>query len=357
MAVHAFPWAALERVSKRTVRELRAARERLSGRFDAGRASAELSQLLGAELRADVESLAVGAPAQRLIEVTLRAGGARVTLGAESALVFALLERVLGRPFTLKQTKGPLDPALHGAFAALVLEAARRVASAPPLLEAHGIDDEDALNVRARITFEGRAYTAYALVGGERGLSPSDERGALERLGPTQLSVPLVVGLSLVSRTELAKLQPGWAFVPGDGLFIDGSGRGFGALAAAGSERGVRVELGAASGIVLRDETLALAPDFELSGVLMDEPNDAKQTLTEAALEAPVVVRIELGAVSMSAADWAKLRPGDVIDSGRRVGEPVVLRIGGRVVARGELVDVEGDLGVRVRELSSAAEP
>jgi type III secretion system YscQ/HrcQ family protein len=108
---------------------------------------------------------------------------------------------------------------------------------------------------------------------------------------------------------------------------------------------------------VLGDETLALAPDFEIAGDRMDQSNDAKQTLTEAALEAPVVVRIELGAVSMTAADWAKLRPGDVIDSGRRLAEPVVLRVGGRVVARGELVDVEGDLGVRVRELTAATEP
>jgi flagellar motor switch/type III secretory pathway protein FliN len=33
------------------------------------------------------------------------------------------------------------------------------------------------------------------------------------------------------------------------------------------------------------------------------------------------------------------------------LGEPVVLRVAGRAVARGELVDVEGTVGVRVREV------
>ena len=74
-------------------------------------------------------------------------------------------------------------------------------------------------------------------------------------------------------------------------------------------------------------------------------------TLTDAVLEAPVVVRVELGQVSMPASDWAKLRPGDVIETGQRIAEPVVLRIAGRAVARGELVDVDGELGVRIQEL------
>jgi flagellar motor switch/type III secretory pathway protein FliN len=83
----------------------------------------------------------------------------------------------------------------------------------------------------------------------------------------------------------------------------------------------------------------------------MAEADDVNETLADAALEAPVVVRVELGAVSMAASDWARLRPGDVIETGRRVAEPVLLRIAGRVVARGELCDVDGEVGVRVREL------
>jgi flagellar motor switch/type III secretory pathway protein FliN len=67
-------------------------------------------------------------------------------------------------------------------------------------------------------------------------------------------------------------------------------------------------------------------------------------------LDAPLVVRVEVGAVTLTASEWAALGPGDVVALGRRVHEPIVLRVAGAEVARGELVDIEGELGVRIRE-------
>jgi flagellar motor switch/type III secretory pathway protein FliN len=78
-----------------------------------------------------------------------------------------------------------------------------------------------------------------------------------------------------------------------------------------------------------------------------------RSSIEEAVLDAPIVVRVEVGAVSMTAAEWARLRAGDVIETGRRLNEPVVLRVAGREVARGELCDIEGELGVRIRELAN----
>jgi flagellar motor switch/type III secretory pathway protein FliN len=77
----------------------------------------------------------------------------------------------------------------------------------------------------------------------------------------------------------------------------------------------------------------------------------APRTITETALEAPVVVRVELGTVILQAREWGALSPGDVIETGRRIAEPVVLRVAGQEVARGELVNIDGELGVRIREL------
>jgi flagellar motor switch/type III secretory pathway protein FliN len=82
----------------------------------------------------------------------------------------------------------------------------------------------------------------------------------------------------------------------------------------------------------------------------MQSPNQDQTATSEVVLDAPLVVRVEVGAVTLSAAEWAALGPGDVVALGRRVQEPVVLRIAGAEVARGELVDIEGELGVRIRE-------
>ena len=83
----------------------------------------------------------------------------------------------------------------------------------------------------------------------------------------------------------------------------------------------------------------------------MEIVNQAEDTATsEVILDAPLVVRVELGAVTLTAREWASLGAGDVIALGRRVSEPIILRVAGVEVARGELVDIEGELGVRIRQ-------
>ncbi len=73
-----------------------------------------------------------------------------------------------------------------------------------------------------------------------------------------------------------------------------------------------------------------------------------KDALAQAVGETPLVLRVEVGAVQLTAREWAALGPGDVIATGKRVGEAVVLRVGGAEVARGELVEIEGEVGVRI---------
>jgi type III secretion system YscQ/HrcQ family protein len=177
-------------------------------------------------------------------------------------------------------------------------------------------------------------------------ISPS---GGLEPWADLPVSLPLVAGVCVASGAELASLRPGDAWSCGDGWFIDEHGRGRGALAAPGDDFGMRVDLTEDGRIVLGAERVVLPVDAEDERTM----SDAKGTLTEALLDAPIVVRVEIGAVSMSVRDWTRLGPGDVIETGRRIAEPVVLRVAGREVAHGELVNVEGELGVRIRELVS----
>ena len=75
---------------------------------------------------------------------------------------------------------------------------------------------------------------------------------------------------------------------------------------------------------------------------------DGKDALSESMSDVPIVVRVEIGTAQMPAREWAKLGTGDVVTLGKRIGEHVVFRIAGEEVARGEHVEVEGEIGVRI---------
>jgi flagellar motor switch protein FliN/FliY len=63
-------------------------------------------------------------------------------------------------------------------------------------------------------------------------------------------------------------------------------------------------------------------------------------------------VRVVLGRSRIPISELLKLTKGSVIELDRRVGEPVDLMINDRMVARGDLVRVQGDmLGVALREI------
>jgi flagellar motor switch/type III secretory pathway protein FliN len=116
-------------------------------------------------------------------------------------------------------------------------------------------------------------------------------------------------------------------------------------LAAPASSVGIRAEIGDDGRIVLGGKVEALCA----TETKMAESTEENE-LVRAVGEVPVVVRVELGEARMQAREWAALRPGDVVVLGKRVGESVSLRVGGVPVARGDLVDVEGEVGVRIVE-------
>jgi len=64
-----------------------------------------------------------------------------------------------------------------------------------------------------------------------------------------------------------------------------------------------------------------------------------------------VAMVIELGRVQVTAADVLNIRPGQVIELTRSPGDPVDLVVDGKRVGRGELVEIEGELGVRILDL------
>jgi flagellar motor switch protein FliN len=67
-----------------------------------------------------------------------------------------------------------------------------------------------------------------------------------------------------------------------------------------------------------------------------------------APLDVPVTLTVELGRVNLTVAQLADLKPGDIVELHRHSRAPVELTSSGRLVARGELVMIDTDLGVRV---------
>jgi type III secretion protein Q len=65
----------------------------------------------------------------------------------------------------------------------------------------------------------------------------------------------------------------------------------------------------------------------------------------------PVEVEIELTRLMLPLSELAGLKPGALLPLRINASEPVLLRVGDRVVARAELVDLEGEVGARILTL------
>lgn len=76
------------------------------------------------------------------------------------------------------------------------------------------------------------------------------------------------------------------------------------------------------------------------------------QTELSAMSEVPLEVTVRLGSARMTLGELLDLRQGSVLLLDREVGEPAEILVGDRVVALGEMVRVDQDLGVRLTRVS-----
>jgi flagellar motor switch protein FliN/FliY len=65
----------------------------------------------------------------------------------------------------------------------------------------------------------------------------------------------------------------------------------------------------------------------------------------------PVEVAVEIGRLRMPLRDLLSLEPGAVLELDRQADAPVDVLVNGRLVARGEVVVIDGEFGVRVTDL------
>ena len=73
----------------------------------------------------------------------------------------------------------------------------------------------------------------------------------------------------------------------------------------------------------------------------------------EAILDMQMDAALQFGSSQMKLRDVLALGPGDVVELDRHVAAPVDLIVGDRIVARGEVVVVKGNFGLRVTEIPS----
>lgn len=94
------------------------------------------------------------------------------------------------------------------------------------------------------------------------------------------------------------------------------------------------------------DQTTAVAlPDFAATAA--DDPRPKLDSV----LDVPVRVAAVLGRTRLTVDELLALEDGAVIELDRRIGEPIDLYVNDRLVARGELVMVDGVLGVTMTEI------
>ena len=71
--------------------------------------------------------------------------------------------------------------------------------------------------------------------------------------------------------------------------------------------------------------------------------------------DVPVELAVEIGRTRMTIGQTLELRPGSVVSLNRLAGEPVDLLINGKPIARGEVVVIDEEFGLRVTDVVSSA--
>ncbi len=103
---------------------------------------------------------------------------------------------------------------------------------------------------------------------------------------------------------------------------------------------------------IMNDTSQNTGPDPESTHPGDTAPGDTSGAGRQVAEETPVTVRVELGRIRLTLRELAQLSPGSVIEMGRDPSAPVSLVVEDRVIGVGDLVKVDGELGVRIAELT-----
>lgn len=270
-----------------------------------------------------------------------------LTLGAPFAA--RLVDAALGGRAVFSASRA-LGPAERGVLTALLGPALDALGWSPDLAAAPAGQRRPAIAVRVDGPFGAGVLWLDLPASGEPVTAPWRRRAA---------GLPVEACLELATTAlevrELLRLSPGDAVVF-DGLRFAtlAPDTDWSAELAIGAHRApLRIDPGGA---------LALAGDFRLTAT-PDRPkvdvrkegsmnaSGPTEMATAALAAAPIEIVAELGRVTLRGEEVLGLAPGVVLAPTIDRRRAVVLRAGGEVWAEGELVDVDGEVGVRVTRL------
>ena len=288
------------------IRPLGARTTKLAG----GPVTATLHRLHGATSRASID------PHAAIAEV--RISGATFVLAGASQPVRILAQRLLGGPDELSAPR-PLSTAEHAIWAlalAAAIEDLGLAAEVWPLVELDPDLARHAIQVELAVELAGTAMTVVALCPRDLELRVPPARP----LPAWKFDVPVVVGRCAVPRESLSRLEVRDVIVLESDLGLQFGDGAIGLAATTGA-----VEAKVTTGYGPRDMGL---PD-----------------------EAHVELIVQLGTTRLTLRQLAELAPGAIVALGRPLAGPFEVRAAGRLIGHGELVDVDGEVGVRIVSL------
>ncbi len=371
-----YPYETWPRIGREDAMILRRIARRLPLSAPEG-AAAAVAGALGAEPRVRPTPLGFVAPGQLaesvadpLVAVVLappEPGAARVAVELDPRLAACVIDRALGGEAgpEIAEPSSPLGDVERGVLAFVAARTVARSAGRPwrvagvvtsPAALAYAVGDAGAVVWAAEVELGADRGAVRAWVPDAALRSAADDVvPSADRVARLPLSMVVEGGRGNLGAEELAELRPGDVVVLDESWLAAGGGgpSGEARLRVAGSARTAwqcRIE---DDGItVVRVDVGHDAPSGR--GRRMKETDETSaDRAVQMAGDAPVEVTIELARFTMPLEELAALRPGEVVVTGRPIGETVVLRAGGRAVAEGELVDVDGEVGVRLLALGA----
>jgi hypothetical protein len=256
----------------------------------------------------------------------LRTGGSVIEVLGSSRGVRRLAQKLLGGPAELDAPR-PLTLVEQRLWAHVVATAVDDLAIAAEVVAGTARSTErDRTSVAIDLVLGPTAFTVVLVGrGGALELRVPPARPAPAWVEHTMVEVPVVLGRCALAGEAVGRLAVRDIIVvertAGDAELVI-----FGGAVGLRAARGA-VSAAACTGYVRRDMSL---------------PDDAHVELT-----------VALGTTAMSLRQVLDLAVGQIVSLGRPLAGPFELRAAGRVVGRGELVDVDGELGVRIVSLES----